>query len=70
MIKTIQAATIHDVDAAERVGVPGTEGAGAAGEAQVTILTRAERACVSLDARNRAEMAIRSSCRMTTRTTD
>lgn len=70
MVKTIQTARIHGVDAAERVGVRGTEGAGAVVEAQVTILTLAERACVSLDARNRAEMAIRSSCRVTTRTTD
>lgn len=70
MVKTTQTATIHGVDAAKRVGLPGTEGAGAVVEAQVTILARAERACVSRDARNRAETAIRSSRRVTTRTAD
>src|ERR1700727_954575 len=70
MVKTIQTARIHGVGAAERVGVPATEGAGAVAEGQMTILERADRASASLDARNRAEMAIRSSRRATTGTTD
>jgi hypothetical protein len=77
MVKTIQTARVHGLDATEPVGVPGTQGAGAVAErqvtileCQVTILERAERACVSLDARDRAGMAIRSSRRVTTRTTD
>jgi hypothetical protein len=77
MVKTIQTARVHGLDATERVGVPGTQGAGAVAEGQVTILEgqvtileRAQRACVSLDARDRAGMAIQSSRRVTTRTTD
>ena len=70
MVKTIETARVRGVDAAERVGIPATEGRGAVAEGQVTILEPAERACVSLDARNRAEMAIRTLHRMTTRPTD
>jgi hypothetical protein len=79
MVKTIQTARFHGLDVTERVGVPGTQGAGAGAEGQVTIPERAEReaiperaerACVSLDARDRAGMAIRSSRRVTTRTSD
>src|ERR1700729_3255731 len=70
MVKTIQTARIHGVGAAEGGGAPATEGAGAVAEGQMTILERADRASASLDARNRAEMAIRSSRRVTTRTTD
>ena len=46
------------------------EAAGGVVESQATILDRAERACVSLDAGDRAGMAIRSSRRVTKRTTD
>jgi hypothetical protein len=76
MVKTIQTARVHGLDVTERVGVPGTQGAGAVAQArvtlmdQVTIPERAERACVSLDARDRAGMAVRSSRRVTTRTSD
>jgi hypothetical protein len=59
MVKTIQTARVHGLDATEGVGVPGTQGAGAVAEAQVTllegqvtILEQAERACVSLAARD------------------
>lgn len=70
IVKTTETARIHSVGAAEQLGVPATGGAGAVAEGQVMILERAERACASLDARNRTGMAIRSSCRVTTRTTD
>jgi hypothetical protein len=77
MAKAIQTARIHGRDATAGVGALGTQGAGAVAEAQlmmlegqVTILERAERACVSLDARDRAGMAIRSSRRVTAPTTD
>jgi hypothetical protein len=72
MVKTIQTARVHGLDATEGVGVPGTQGAGGVAEAQVTLLSQvtiveqAERACVSLDARDRAGIAIRSSRRVTT----
>ena len=78
MVTTIQAAKIHG-RADERMGVRASEGLGAGAEGQVTIPERAkrettperaERACVSLDARDRAGMAIRSSRRVTTRTSD
>jgi hypothetical protein len=77
MVKAVQTARVHGPDATERVDALGTQGAGAVAEAQVmmlegqvTILERAERACVSLDARDRAGMAIRSSRRVTAPTTD
>jgi hypothetical protein len=70
IVRTTETARIHSVDAAEQLGVTATGDAGAVAEGQVTILERAEGACASLDARNRTEMAIRSSCRVTTRTTD
>jgi hypothetical protein len=69
MVTTIQTAKIHGL-ADERMGVRASEGPGAGAEGQVTIPERAERACVSLDARDRAGMAIRSSRRVTTRTSD
>jgi hypothetical protein len=79
MVKTIQTAKVHGLDDADRLGILATEGPGAGAEGQVTIPERAERemiperaerAFVSLDARDRAGMAIRSSRRVTTRTTD
>ena len=69
IVKTIQTAKVHGLDD-ERMGVPATEGLGAGAEGQVTIPERVERACVSLDARDRAGMGIRSSRRLTTRTSD
>lgn len=77
MVKTIQTARVNGPDATERVDALGTQGAGAVAEAQVmmlegqvTILGRAERACVSLDAPDRAGMAIRLSRRVAAPTTD
>jgi hypothetical protein len=77
IVKTIQTARVHGLDATEGVGVSGTQGAGAVAEAQVTllegqvtILVQAERACVSLAARDRAWVAIRSSRRVATPMTD
>ena len=38
MVKAIQTARVHGLDATERVGVPGTRGAGAVAQARVTLM--------------------------------
>jgi hypothetical protein len=58
------------VETAGRDSVLVTEGAGDVAEGQMTILDLAERASVSLDAHDRAVVPMRSSRRMTKRTTD
>jgi hypothetical protein len=68
--KTIQTAKVRALGDAERGGVPATEGRGPEAERQMMIRERVERPSVSLDARDRAEMAIRSNRRVTRRTTD
>jgi hypothetical protein len=68
--QTIQTAKVRALGDAERVGVPATEGRGTDAEGQMMIRERVERPSVSLDARDRAEMTIRSNRRVTRRTTD
>ena len=77
MAKATQTAKVRGPDATERSDALGTQGAGAVAEAQamtlkgqMTILERAERAYASLDARDRAGMATRSSRRVTAPPTD
>ena len=70
-VKRSQTARVRSVVVADLGAcVAAPEAAGGVAESQVTILDQAERACVSLDDRDRAGMPIRSNRRATKRTTD
>jgi hypothetical protein len=70
-VKRSQTVRVHGGVAADPGAcVAPPEPGGGVAESQVTVLERAERACVSLDDRDRAGMPIRSNRRVTKRTTD
>jgi hypothetical protein len=69
-VRNIQRARVRNVETAERDSVLAIDGAGDVAEGQVMSLDLAERASVSLDAHDPAGMPMRSSRRMTNRTTD